>query len=90
MIFAAGFNLRKQSFLKNLSYITMFGVLGTFIFFVIVALLLLEANQLSKLSLNIQDLIRDARDINNIRTLSIWEILLLSACFCSIDTGASE
>ena len=71
MIFAAGFNLRKQSFLKNLSYITMFGVLGTFIFFVIVALLLLEANQLSKLSLNIQDLIRDAKDLNNIRTLSI-------------------
>lgn len=36
------------------------------------------------------DLIRDAKDINVIRTLSVWEVLLFSACLCSIETGASE
>jgi NhaP-type Na+/H+ or K+/H+ antiporter len=36
------------------------------------------------------DLVRDAKDINTIRELSVWEILLLGACFCSIDTIASE
>jgi len=59
----------------------MFGVIGTFAFFVVVVLLLLWANQLN--------LVRDAKDINIIRELSIWEILLLGACFCSIDTIAS-
>lgn len=33
---------------------------------------------------------RDAKDITNFRNLSLWEVLLLSACLCSIDTVASE
>ncbi len=36
------------------------------------------------------DIVRDASNISNVRNLSSWEILLLSACFCSIDTIASE
>lgn len=67
----------------------MFGVVGTFAFFVVVVLLLLWANQLSIFIFINKDLVRDAKDINIIRELSIWEILLLGACFCSIDTIAS-
>lgn len=33
---------------------------------------------------------RDTNDIDNFRSLSDWEILILSACLCSIDTTASE
>jgi hypothetical protein len=32
----------------------------------------------------------DMNDIHNFRSLSDWEILLLAACLCSIDTTASE
>ena len=49
MLFAAGFNLKKKAFVKNMSYISMFGILGTFAFFVVIVLLLLWANQLSNL-----------------------------------------
>lgn len=35
-------------------------------------------------------MVRDFRDITKYRTLSVWEVLLLSACLCSIDTVASE
>jgi NhaP-type Na+/H+ or K+/H+ antiporter len=48
MIFAAGFNLKKKAFVKNMSYISMFGILGTFVFFIVIVLLLQWANQLSK------------------------------------------
>jgi NhaP-type Na+/H+ or K+/H+ antiporter len=48
MLFAAGFNLKKKAFVKNMSYISMFGILGTFVFFVLIVMLLLWANQLSK------------------------------------------
>jgi NhaP-type Na+/H+ or K+/H+ antiporter len=89
MLFAQGFTLKKNSVIKNIGYISIYGILGTFLFYVIIVLLLLAANNLSIL-LNILDLVRDAHDITNIRTLSIWEVLLLGACFCSIDTIASE
>ena len=72
MLFASGFNLKKKAFLKNISYISMFGILGTFAFFIVVVLLILEANQLSNFWIYKKDIIRDARDINNIRTLSTW------------------
>ena len=88
MLFASGFNLKKKAFVKNMSYISMFGILGTFAFFIVVVILLLWANQLS-ISNNYLDLVRDAKDITVIRELSVWEILLLGACFCSIDTIAS-
>lgn len=32
----------------------------------------------------------DVNDIHNFRNLSDWEVLLLAACLCSIDTTASE
>lgn len=88
MLFASGFNLKKKAFVKNMSYISMFGILGTFAFFIVVVLLLLWANQLSIFNIYL-DLVRDAKDITVIRELSVWEILLLGACFCSIDTIAS-
>jgi hypothetical protein len=72
MLFAAGFNLKKKAFIKNLSYISIFGVLGTFVFFVIIVVLLLWANQLSTFHFMHLDLVRDAKDINTIRELSIW------------------
>lgn len=71
MLFAQGFTLKKNSIIKNISYISIFGILGTFIFFTVIILLFLVANNLSILSI-IVDLVRDAHDITNIRTLSIW------------------
>lgn len=33
---------------------------------------------------------RDSQDVGNIRTLTDWEILLVAACLCSIDTISAE
>jgi hypothetical protein len=88
MIFAQGFTLKKASFLKNIKYIAIFGILGTFLSFFITTFLIYEANQLSNNHFYL-DLVIDAKDVHNTRTLSDWEVLLLSACLCSIDTIAS-
>jgi NhaP-type Na+/H+ or K+/H+ antiporter len=47
MIFAQGFTLKKASFIKNLKYIAVFGILGTFLSFFMTTFLIYEANQLS-------------------------------------------
>jgi NhaP-type Na+/H+ or K+/H+ antiporter len=54
MIFAQGYTLHKAVFFKNIKNILIFGLLGTFISFLISWGLIYEANQLGKLT-NIQN-----------------------------------
>ena len=61
---------------------------GDFLSFIITTGLIQGANQLGRIFIY-QDLVRDFKDISKFRVLSIWEVLLLSACLCSIDTVAS-
>ena len=88
MLFCQGYNFKKNEFLKNFKYIAVFGILGTFLSFIITTGLIQGANQLGRIFIY-QDLVRDFKDISKFRVLSIWEVLLLSACLCSIDTVAS-
>jgi NhaP-type Na+/H+ or K+/H+ antiporter len=53
ILFASGFNLKKKAFIKNMNYITMFGVLGTFFFFIVVVFLLYWSNELSTYSVDV-------------------------------------
>jgi len=49
MIFAQGYTLHKSVFFKNVKHILVFGLLGTFISFLISWGLIYEANQLGTL-----------------------------------------
>ena len=89
MLFCQGYNFKKNAFLKNFKYICVFGIIGTFISFIMTAGFIQLASNLGIVFL-ILDLVRDFKDITKIRTLSIWEVLLLASCLCSIDTVASE
>ena len=46
MLFAQGYTLHKSAFFKNIKYILIFGVLGTFMSFFVSWGLLYEANAL--------------------------------------------
>ena len=47
MLFAQGYTFKKNAFLKNIKFIIMFGVVGTFIAFVVISALVYAANDLS-------------------------------------------
>ena len=44
IIFAAGYTLRRRNFIKNLPYILMLGILGTFISMMIFSVLIIYTN----------------------------------------------
>jgi NhaP-type Na+/H+ or K+/H+ antiporter len=75
IIFSAGYNLRRRSFFKYLSYTLLYGILGTFINFVFISATtaLLNANEVFSTS---------AGTIN----LTIHEILLFSSVISATDT----
>lgn len=71
IIFIESFSFKKGAFLQNIRYSVVFGIIGTFFFYVIVAGLLELASSLG-IFLPILDLLRDAKDITKIRNLSTW------------------
>ena len=48
MLFAQGYTFKKNAFIKNLKFIIVFGVVGTFVSYVVVSALVYAANDLSK------------------------------------------
>lgn len=76
IIFAAGYNLKKTSFVKNFGYITLFGVIGTIISFVVLSSLILFWN----------DVLHD--NGSSMRLMS-KECLLLASVLCATDTVAA-
>lgn len=50
IIFSAGYNMKKQRFFKNLSYISIYGVLGTVMNFVLMSQILSYLNDLDQFS----------------------------------------
>ena len=79
IIFSAGYNLRKKLFLKNISYILIFGVLGTIVTFIFYASITIMLSYFRNLVMT------DGTDFN----LSIREILLFAAVLSSTDTIAA-
>lgn len=71
MVFAEGYTFRKGAFLQNIKYSVIFGIIGSFGFYIVASGLLGVASQFGNY-LFILDLLRDAKDITNIRNLSIW------------------
>lgn len=47
MLFAKGYTIKKGAFIKNLKYIVLFGIVGSFLSYVIITSLIYAANQLS-------------------------------------------
>jgi NhaP-type Na+/H+ or K+/H+ antiporter len=76
IIFAAGYNLKKKSFVRNLGYIALFGILGTIISFVVLSSLIMFWN----------DILHD--EGSSMRLLN-KECLLLAAVLCATDTVAA-
>lgn len=76
IIFAAGYNLKKSNFVKNFGYITLFGVLGTLISFVVLSAMIVFWNE----TLNDKD--------SNMRLMT-KECLLLASVLCATDTVAA-
>lgn len=77
IIFAAGYTLRRRNFIKNLPYILLLGILGTFISMTIFSMLLIATNEWEFGSLP-----HDKR-------LSNVECLVLAAVLCATDTVAA-
>ena len=47
MLFAQGYTFKKNAFIKNIKFIILFGVIGTFISYVAISALVYAANDLS-------------------------------------------
>lgn len=71
ILFTKGFTFKKGAFIKNIRFIVLFGIVGTFILYIVITLLVYAANELSIILYTI-DLMRDAKDITNFRNLSLW------------------
>jgi NhaP-type Na+/H+ or K+/H+ antiporter len=76
IIFAAGYNLKKKNFIHNFGYITLFGVLGTLISFVVLSAQIIFWN----------NLLHDNSSTLKLRTK---ECLLLASILCATDTVAA-
>jgi len=48
ILFAKGYTFKKGAFIKNMRFIVLFGVVGTFLSFIVISLLVYGANELSK------------------------------------------
>ena len=76
IIFAAGYNLKKKNFISNFGYITLFGLMGTIISFVILSLqIIFWNNQLFSKDPTLRLLPK--------------ECLLLASILCASDTVAA-
>jgi NhaP-type Na+/H+ or K+/H+ antiporter len=47
ILFTKGFTFKKGAFIKNLRFIVLFGIVGTFILYIVITLLVYAANELS-------------------------------------------
>ena len=72
ILFAKGYTIKKAAFIKNARFIVLFGIIGTFLSYILITSLIYSANLLSNFVFIFLDLVRDAKDINNFRNLSIW------------------
>jgi len=76
IIFAAGYNLKKSNFVKNFGYITLYGVIGTLISFVVLSILIVFWN----------DTLHEPKSSMRLMTK---ECLLLASVLCATDTVAA-
>lgn len=76
IIFAAGYNLKKSNFVKNFGYITLYGVIGTLISFVVLSTLIIFWN----------DALHEPKSSMRLMTK---ECLLLASVLCATDTVAA-
>ena len=72
ILFAKGYTLKKGAFVRNARFIVLFGIVGTFVSYIVTAVLIYAANLLSIYIFIQIDLVRDAKDITNFRNLSLW------------------
>lgn len=84
MLFKAGYNLRRSSFFKYIAYTLVFGIVGTFVSFGIIAPLtwIFDYFNLSQVAK------ADGSGYRNLN-LSIDEILLFSSVISATDTVAA-
>jgi len=83
IIFAGGYNMKKQKFFENFHYVTMFGILGTLINFILMALMVTFIDHMDWIILN------NAQGQVYIVHLKMREILLFSATLCASDAVAA-
>lgn len=48
MLFAKGYTFKKGAFMRNLKFIVLFGIIGTFISYIVITMLIYAANYMSK------------------------------------------
>ena len=79
IIFAAGFNLRREKFFANFGYISLYAVLGTVVNFIVTLVMMLALNKKNLFTLTNGEQI----------TLSEGNILYFSATMCASDAVAA-
>ena len=87
IVFASGFNMQRKDFFGNMKNIALFGFVGTFIcFFMFCGCTLLYTEVIANGQVWMTN---GATGEKSLLTLSIMEILLMSALLCSTDTVAA-
>lgn len=79
IIFAGGYNMKRRRFFKNLSYIMLFGVLGTIINFIVSVICVIYINN--------QHWVHD--ETGKVMNLTAQDALLICAVLSSSDTVAA-
>jgi len=86
IIFAAGYNLKQRNFFKNFSYISIFGILGTFITFIVIFVLTYAVSEIDWIYIESSP---DSYRNKSIVHLTMSDCLYFAATTCATDTVAS-
>ena len=84
MLFEDGYNIRKRKFFQNIFYINLYGIFGTICnFFIIFGFIYaFSANSMLYIIVGLITTISSSTPV----VLQNWQLLVISACLCSIDT----
>ena len=84
MLFEDGYNIRKRKFFQNIFYVNLYGIFGTIcnFFFIFGFIYAFSANGMPLLIVGLITTISSSQPL----ILQNWQILVISACLCSIDT----
>jgi len=84
IVFAAGYNLKRKDFIRNIQYILGLGVIGTIIACIIISIITITIND--NFGKEVYNEVTD--ETTRVPWVTTNEVLLLAGVLCSTDTIA--